>query len=196
MYKLLEHIIHEQQLEEFNAKQLAGSLALAGTLALAQPNVAGAMNLNPFQCSDVVKQDININKLLSAIKNVESTNGKNTKTRYEPKVERHLRNKFNTLKPAVQEAIKRFGFKRMATSYGPYQILASTAFDIGFQGDPEGLAEEDTNTFFCKKLLGTFIKNHRTHTLEDVISAYNAGLGRIGKNPDYVKKVTNYYNHK
>ena len=42
MYKLLEHIIHEQQLEEFNAKQLAGSLALAGTLALAQPNVAGA----------------------------------------------------------------------------------------------------------------------------------------------------------
>ena len=43
MYKLLEHIIHEKQLEEFNAKQLAGSLALAGTLALAQPNVAGAM---------------------------------------------------------------------------------------------------------------------------------------------------------
>ena len=72
-------------------------------------------------------------------------------------------------------------------------MLASTAFDIGFNGDPEGLAEEATNKFFCKKYLETFIHSSKTHTLEDVISAYNAGLGGIGKNPDYVRKVMNYY---
>jgi hypothetical protein len=151
------------------------------------------MNFNPSQYSDVVKQNIDIDKLVDAIKSVESSGGRDTRTRYEPGVERQLRQRFNHLKPVVQAAIKRFGFKRMATSYGSHQLLASTAFDIGFQGDPEGLAEEETNTFFCKKLLETFIHSSKTQTLEDVISAYNAGLGRIGKNPDYVKKVMNYY---
>ena len=70
MHKLVEHVI-----DEINARQLAG-LALAGTLAVGQPSVAGAMNFNPSQYSDVVKQNIDIEKLLNATKSVESSGGK------------------------------------------------------------------------------------------------------------------------
>lgn len=187
MQKLVEHVI-----DEINARQLAG-LALAGTLAVGQPSVAGAMNFNPSQYSDVVKQNIDIEKLLNATKSVESSGGKDLRPRHEPGVEKQLRNRFNKLKPHVQDAIKRYGFKRMATSYGPYQVLASTAFDMGFNGDPEGVGEPVTSENLARQLFQTFIHSSKTHTLEDVISAYNAGLGRIGKNPDYVRKVMNYY---
>ena len=186
------------------------NLALAGVLTAGAmiggvPQVDAAQHQHASQNIkhkdtrvDVTNAEISIdrNKLLQAIKQVESSNGIDKKDRYESGVEKQLRDRFSKLGKNTQSAIKQYGFKRVATSYGPYQILASTAYDLGYEGTPEGLRDETINKAVVSGLLSTLIGSKKTQKVEDVISAYNAGLGRIGTNLDYINKVMKLYKSK
>jgi hypothetical protein len=192
MKELLEYIITRKQtpIEEYNFKRAFGTAALAGALLMNTPTNVDA---KPQTSITQAEKQINMDKLLNAIREVESSGGSDTRTRYEPGVERQLRSRFDKLNKHTQEAIKKYGYKAIASSYGAYQLLASTAYDIGFTGDLEDLKNEEVSKKLVTKLIHNLINSSKTKTVEDVISAYNAGLGGIGKNPGYISKVLKYY---
>ena len=190
MKQLLEHIITEQsQLTEVNWKAMAGSALIAANLLTGVPNVDAKAQSSITQA----EKRIDIDKLLYAIKQVESSGGSDTRTRYEPGVEKQLRARFDKLNSNTREAIKKYGYNAIATSYGPYQLLGSTAYDLGFNGEVEDLKDETISEMLARKLIKKLINSSRTKKVEDVVSAYNAGLGNIGKNPSYIDKVLKYY---
>jgi hypothetical protein len=190
MKELLEQLIETQNnLDELNWRKAAGGALLAASL-LGVPNIAQAAR--PVKVTQAEAQ-IDINKLLDAIKQVESSGGKDTRTRHEPGVEKQLIKRYDVLNPNTASAIDKYGYSAIATSYGPYQMLASTAFDLGYEGTLEDLKKEEVSRELAKKYTQKLIKSSRTKKVEDVISAYNAGLGRIGTNPGYIDKVIKYY---
>ena len=194
--------MEELKLEEAGWKTNLGAGALALGLATGAYN-AQTSTLTPtsHHQSHIAsnkpdlgsKKAIDVTKLMVAIKAVESSGGVNHKPRHEPKVEHHLRETFRKLTPNLQNAIKKYGFSKVASSYGDYQVMASTAYEMGFQGSPEQLAEPSTNLKYATKLVEKAIHSHKTHSIEDVISAYNAGLGNIGHNHKYVQSVMRNY---
>ena len=84
-------------------------------------------------------------ELQQGILGMESTWGKNTTPRYEPKFHKKLKaNKSWLPTPAEKRLIKERGYetatKQFSTSYGPYQILPETAYRYtSFAGNPEDL---------------------------------------------------------
>jgi hypothetical protein len=141
----------------------------------------------------LAERGINTQKLLDAVKLVESNGGKDTEPRFEYSVYRKLRRDYNILRPHIQEAIQKYGFKKLATSYGPYQVLGSTAVFLGFEGDPRELMQESVCKEWASRYVRYLISSDKTHSLTDVVSAYNAGLGGIGKNPDYTNRILECY---
>lgn len=186
LYPLLEKAL---QMDEGWKEQLAAGV-IATSLALGTPTAADASNKPRVTNQEA---DIDLNKLLKAIKQIESSGGVDKRDRYEAGVEKQLRDRFDKLRTSTKEAIKKYGYNKVATSYGPYQIMASTAYDLGFKGSPEELRDEKVSEYWVKELLGDLIQSRKTNNIKDIISAYNAGLGRIGSNPDYVNKVMKYY---
>lgn len=181
-----------QLLLELNWKNAAAG-ALIGAAALTSPLAVGTANAGPATTINQAEKDIDTTKLLQAIRHVESSNGMNTGTRYEAGVEKYLKNTYNNQDKRVQDAINKYGYKAVATSYGPYQVLASTAYWLGFNGNIEDLKSENVSKEYAQKYLNWIIKRPKTKTLGDVISAYNAGVGGIGTNQNYVNKVMKYY---
>lgn len=169
-----------------------GAAAVGLATGIGAPQQAQAKQIHQPSVTQA-EEKIDIEKLLFAIKQVESSGGQDTRDRYEPGVAKQLGDRFSKLKPGVQNALKKYGYKRVASSYGPYQILASTAYDLGFDGAPEDLRDEVLSQQYVMKLIQTNVNSSRTRDLPDVVSAYNAGLGRIGKNPGYVNKVMGFY---
>ena len=186
----VENVKNKLQINE-GIGQVLGTAALAGTLLMGNPGDAQAKHQPSVTQQE---QKIDIDKLLYSIKQIESSGRVNKRSRYEAGVDRDLRKRFNKLGHNLQNALRKYGFQRVATSYGPYQILASTAYDLGYTGTPENLGNEDLSKQYVMDLVQKIINSSRTERVEDVISAYNAGLGRIGRNPEYVKKVMNHYN--
>ncbi len=190
MKKLLEQLIETQNnLDELNWRKAAGGALLAASL-LGVPNVAQAAK--PVKVTQAEAQ-IDIDKLLDAIRQVESSGGKDTRTRYEPGVEKQLVKRYNILMPNTASAIDKYGYSAIATSYGPYQLLASTAFDLGYKGTLEDLKKEEVSRGLAKKYIQKLMRSSRTKKVEDIVSAYNAGLGGISTNPSYIAKVMKYY---
>ena len=190
MKQLLEQIIKDQnQLTEVNWKAMAGGALIAANLLTNTPNVDAKVQPSITQA----EKQIDIDKLLNAIKQIESSGGRDTRTRYEPGIERQLRRRFSKLSKHVQEAIGKYGYHAMATSYGPYQVLASTAYDLGYSGNLEDLKKEEISREIAKKFLNKLMGSSKTSKVEDIISAYNAGLGGIGNNPEYIQKVVKHY---
>jgi len=178
------------ELDEGIGKTLAGA-AIAGSMLLGAPQ--GVQAKQPVHITQQ-EQKIDIEKLLHAIKQVESSGGVDKRDRYEAGVDRQLHNRYNKLNTNTKNAIDAYGFKRVASSYGPYQIMASTAYDLGFNKEPEALRDENLSKQYVQALLNQIINSKRTNNIQDVVSAYNAGLGGVGTNPDYIQKVLKFYN--
>lgn len=194
MDALLRELIEAQnQLTEADWKQLAAGAAIAGTLLTGVPN-ADAKSIKPqhHHVSQVEKQ-INLEKLMAAIKQVESSGGLNKNSRYEIGIKNSLLKRYNVLNLNVKNAIDKYGVEAVATSYGPWQILASTAYDLGYVGSPIDLSNENVSKKWAIKYINNIINSSKTNNVQDVISAYNAGLGNIGHNPEYIQKVLKYY---
>jgi hypothetical protein len=91
-------------------------------------------------------QEVSPIDLQYGIMGKESTWGKNTTPRYEPKFHTKLKtNKKWVPTPAERRIIKERGYdeatRAFSTSYGPYQILPETAYRYtSFAGNPEDLA--------------------------------------------------------
>ena len=195
MRQLLEALLADKEvreLTEMNWKSTAVAGLTAASLALGNPSSAFA-GTNKSMVTQA-EHSIDLNKLLHAIKQVESSGGRDTRTRYEPGFENLLRKRYHTYAGGLRDAINKYGFKAVATSYGPYQVMAATAYELGFSGQPDELSEEQVSRLYAEKYLRKLMNSNKTKNVQDIISAYNAGLGGIGSNPEYLSKVLNYYN--
>ena len=180
-----------QELLELNWRQAVAG-ALVGATALTGP-ISQVAAKEPISVQAQSDKKIDIDKLLYALKQVESSGGVDKQNRYELGVEKYLRKTFTKQDKRVKDAIDKYGFKSVASSYGPYQILASTAYWMGFTGAPNDLKREDVSKQYVTKYINWLINRPQTKTIQDVISAYNAGLGGIGTNSSYINKVLKYY---
>ena len=191
MYSYIREDAAVKELFEVNWKQALGTAVVAGSLMFGNNMVANA-DAKPT----IVQQKVQIDmpKLLHALKQVESSGGTDKRDRYEPKFEeKYLIDNDSNLGSRTKAAIAKYGTKQVATSYGPYQIMAATAYDRGFAGKPEDLRNESTCKTYAEKYINWLLNRPKVKTLEDVISAYNAGAGGVGTNPDYVSKVMKHY---
>lgn len=179
----------DESVNEGMGKAIAGA-AVAGSLLFGTPQPAQA---KPPVHVTQKEQKIDLEKLLHAIKQVESSGGIDKRDRYEARIERLIRNRWNKISPYLRQAVQQYGFRRMSSSYGPYQIIASTAYEMGYRGIPEDLRNENVSKPYVIKYLNQIIKSNKTSDVEDVISAYNAGIGGVGINPGYVRKVLKFY---
>lgn len=129
--------------------------------------------------------------LLAAIMFCESNMGKNTKPRVEPA---YLPGGHYFSAEHVQTAYEEYG-EAAAASYGPWQVLYITAQELGFAGDPEELAEPETNLSFAIKYINERAMKRGAHTVGQVADAYNSGSHRDKFVPTgYVRKCVRAYN--
>lgn len=133
---------------------------------------------------------VNPIELQYGIMNMESSLGKNTTPRYEPKFHLDmLRNKKWQPTPAEQRVIKERGYgaatKQFSTSYGPFQILPETAYRYtSFTGNPEDLANPEVAIGVYTQL----IKRMHKISKGDLVR----GMRTWNKNPDYLPKMMSY----
>lgn len=108
--------------------------------------------------------------------------------RFEPGFyERYLKNN-----PAYRDTIPR----RISSSYGLLQVMAATARDYGFTGEPEELFKPDIGTKWGCHILSQLI-HWSNGDLKQALGAYNAGKGnwRSGVAQRYAQKVLLHYAH-
>ena len=72
-----------------------------------------------------------------------------------------------------------------ACSYGPWQVLFPTAFELGYRGHPVGLLEPAICAVYCVKILNGRVADKSA--LENFTDGYNTGNDR-----DRVLPATNY----
>ena len=193
MNKLFESIYSDdgvEQMFEANWKQAVGTGLVAASLLTGMPQQAAAK-----QSVSITQEEkgINIENLLHAFKQVESSGGRDTRTRYEAGIEKQLRRDYAKLHTRTKKAIDTYGYKAMATSYGPYQMIGATAYDMGHTGTLEDLKTESVCKEMARKYIIWLMNRAKTTNVKDVISGYNAGIGGIGSNPAYINKVLKHY---
>lgn len=75
--------------------------------------------------------------------------------------------------------------KRLATSYGLFQVMFGTAYDMGFRGPPEKLIILQFNILYALKYLSSckeiaIGENHPGYSIQFVmLCKYNGGLGAM-----------------
>ncbi len=126
-------------------------------------------------------------KLLWALNRQEASGKSRIHSRYEPAFyKRYIKGK---AKYAPLEA--RYGARAVASSYGPWQIMYLTAYEMGYRGKPEDLGKAEVSLPYVLKYLD-FLRKKLGQNDRAVISAYNAGPGGVGTNPAYTAKVIAY----
>jgi|SRR5262245_33123208 len=80
-------------------------------------------------------------------------------------------------------------------SYGPWQLLFMTAYELGYRGDPVILREPNVCAEYAVKLLNVRTLDKIIEaTVEDVFDAWNSGHARDRFIPaEYIKKAKGYY---
>lgn len=80
-------------------------------------------------------------------------------------------------------------------SYGPWQILFVTAYEVGFRGDPVELREPSRSVEYVVGVLNLrTLDKLMDATVEDLFDAWNTGRARDRFTaPDYVKKAKGHY---
>ena len=128
---------------------------------------------------------LDIEAVAKAVKQVESSGGKDTRSRYEPGFERRYSRKWLREGDAAfrQAMLTQFGPKAVYASHGAYQIMYPVAVELGFRGTPAQLAEEATNRQFFEK---KFKRDYQTTggDLSKTLLRYNGGA-----DPTYPKRV-------
>ena len=130
----------------------------------------------------------NLSKILWALNMVEASGKPKAKSRFEP----NFYNKYLKGKKNWMEMEKKFGREAISSSYGPWQIMFPTAVEMGYKGRPEDLHDPKVSLPYVQKYL-TKIQDKHGSDPKKVLSAYNAGIGGVGSNPDYTEKAFRFY---
>lgn len=134
--------------------------------------------------------------LIKALMEVETDGGDRAEAaRFEP----HL---VRAVKKAHPGAYRRYG-DRLAASYGPMQVLATTALELGMEGPPDRLAQPEIGIFWAIEYLNTrlarpsheFVKRlTELDQVRAVADLYNSGNAADANKPiDYIEKVQMAY---
>jgi hypothetical protein len=148
------------------------------------PSAFGKIQIQTSPRLQIHSRDI---RLLWALNRQEASGKAVIGSRYEPGFyRRYVRGnkKFTALE-------KRYGGRAIASSYGPWQIMYVTAYEMGYRGNPQDLANAATSLPYVMKYLD-FLRKKLGDRDRAVISAYNAGLRGVGTNPVYTGKVIAY----
>jgi hypothetical protein len=142
-------------------------------------------------------------RLLRAIADVETENGRNNWPNVEPSwiaegerftVEgRIVVGTGRNVNAIVLERARRFGWLPTSSSWGPWQILYHTAADLGFQGAPWDLwTPQESGPWVCRRLQK--IIDRGAVTVGDIADAWNSGTHRdANRVPEYRAKVEAAY---
>ncbi len=128
--------------------------------------------------------------ILMALSGVESSFGTNNRPRFEPAYapNGHYYKRSEKLRALVEK----YG-EDASCSWGPWQILACVADELGYEGDPKNLSDARVSGPYCVMLLNR-IFNSGAQTMEQVLDAYNTGSFRSGEFPkEYVSRFWAMY---
>lgn len=147
------------------------------------PNLPAVENNSPPM--EVLREPIDMDKLLFAIKQMESSGGINCKSRFEPNFLARYGNN-----PPMPELRRLFGDEAAASSYGPWQIMICVAWENDFRYSPEQLANPENNRVVAEFLIGKYAEQYVHLPVRDRVwktaKRYNGG-------DDYADKVQNLY---
>ena len=95
----------------------------------------------------------------------------------------------------VRRLYQRFG-KAAAASWGPWQILFVTAWELGYRGNPQDLASPEVSLPWVIKYLNDRVLCWGGVTLEELADAYNSGSFMDSYEPkSYIHKFLQAYEH-
>lgn len=154
-----------------------------------EPAMVGAQSFAPIRIQTTPRLEIRSGdiKLLWALNRQEASGRAKIHSRYEPGFyRRYVR---GNKKYASLEA--RYGGRAISSSYGPWQIMYLTAYEMGYRGKPQDLSDASVSLPYVIKYID-FLRKKLKGDERAVISAYNAGPGGVGTNPVYTRKVTAY----
>lgn len=127
-------------------------------------------------------------KILWALNQQEASGRSSVEPRHEPAFyERYLRG--NGLFRAAE---MKYGAKAISSSYGPWQIMYTTAVDMGYRGNPQDLSDPSVSLPYVLRYIDK-LRERFDGDIQKVISAYNAGPGGVGTNPKYTNRVMSFY---
>ena len=124
--------------------------------------------------------NVEINRIMNVIHQMESSGGVNTKARFEPEFLKNYGDK--GLMPTLR---KRYGDKAAASSYGPYQVMLLKAWEMGFKISPEELANPETNRKVAESIVRSYLK--KGYKPWQIFKKYNGG-------EEYANKAMNLLN--
>jgi len=122
--------------------------------------------------------------LLWALNQQEASGRQFVRARHEPR----FYEKYLKANQQYEKAGDDFGVHAISSSYGPWQIMYSTAVQMGYEGPPQGLSHAFVSLPYVLKYLRRLHKEFNGD-IKKIVSAYNAGPGGVGTNPRYTKRV-------
>lgn len=186
------HILLNSTLKLINKKltlQAVSFLVLWAASQILHSGVVDAQSFAPVQIQTAPRIQIRSGdiKLLWALNLQEASGRAKIRSRYEPGFyRRYVR---GNKKYAALEA--RYGARAVSSSYGPWQIMYLTAYEMGYRGEPEALSDARVSLPYVIKYID-FLRKKLKGDERAVISAYNAGPGGVGTNPGYTRKVLSH----
>jgi hypothetical protein len=127
---------------------------------------------------------IDLLAMLRAIADVESSYGQDSKSRHEPAY-CHGGKYYHVV------LTKLYGCAAHC-SYGPWQVMYPTAYELGFFGAPEELANPETNCLYAVRYLNA--RAAKATTIEEIARAFNGGSIHSRAVPQsYIDKLTAAY---
>ncbi len=127
-------------------------------------------------------------RVLWALNQQEASGRQYVRPRHEPGFYRRYL-KDNSLFRAAED---KYGAEAISSSYGPWQIMYTTAVQYGYSGAPEDLTHPATSLPYVLKYIRQ-LQYRFDQNLENVFSAYNAGPGGVGTNPYYTTRVLSFF---
>jgi hypothetical protein len=122
--------------------------------------------------------------LLRAIADIESTYGQDSNPRHEPAYCRGGKYYDGIL-------TKLYGCGAHC-SYGPWQIMYQTAYELGFEGAPDELANPETNCLYAVRYLNA--RAAKATSIEQIARSYNGGnINATAVPQSYIDKLAAAY---
>ena len=180
-------LIHIKKLDFKKLRFLAVSIPLIVVLnqllnpGVFDPHSFGAIQIQTAPRLQIHSRDV---KLLWALNRQEAGGKSMANSRHEPR----FYNRYVKGKSKYASVDARYGARAVSSSYGPWQIMYLTAYDLGYRGKPEELADAATSLPYVLKYLD-FLRQKLGDNDRAIISAYNAGPAGVGTNPTYTSRV-------
>ena len=156
----------------------------------------GLTNLIIKKCENIeLPKDIpTLNRiaLLQALAVKESTYGHNNNPRHEPAY--YIGGKYFKV-PHVRTLYEKFG-KNASCSWGPFQIIFVTAYELGYRGTPKMLESPNLNIQWAIIYINKRIMKFHPTSVEQIFDAYNSGSFKDSFVPkEYINEAMEYYNY-